>query len=236
MYHLNNLDVIILIVIAVSALIALNRGLVKEVLSIVGWVLATMSIIYLLPVCLPFTKQFVSSGLLAGILTALSIFIIFFVIWIYSTSQIIGKIRTSKLNGLDRMLGLFFGIMRAFLLVVLFNVMVSWIIPEDKQPETLTKSKYFQVAGKFAKPLEELIPQETLDLIKAKTQALSDDDSQAKTKDKESEDDETLVLFEKLAQPKIKKAVKEKATELKEIKGYHQTERADMERLIDSVE
>jgi membrane protein required for colicin V production len=236
MYHLNNLDVIILIVIAVSALIALNRGLVKEVLSIVGWVLATMSIIYLLPVCLPFTKQFVSSGLLAGILTALSIFIIFFVIWIYSTSQIIGKIRTSKLNGLDRMLGLFFGIMRAFLLVVLFNVMVSWIIPEDKQPETLTKSKYFQVAGKFAKPLEELIPQETLDLIKAKTQALSDDDSQAKTKDKESEDDETLVLFEKLAQPKIKKAVKEKAAELKEIKGYHQTERADMERLIDSVE
>ena len=96
MYQLNNLDVVILIVVAVSALIALSRGLIKEVLSIVGWILATMAIIYLLPVCLPFTKKFISSGLLAGILTALSIFVIFFVFWIYSTSQIIGKIRTSK--------------------------------------------------------------------------------------------------------------------------------------------
>ena len=75
---MNNLDVIILIVVAISALIALNRGLVKEVLSIVGWVLATMAIIYLLPVCLPFTKKFVASGILAGILTALMIFVLFF--------------------------------------------------------------------------------------------------------------------------------------------------------------
>ena len=134
---MNNLDVIILIVVAVSALIALNRGLVKEVLSIVGWVLATAAIIYLLPPLLPFAKKFISSGILAGIITALFIFVTFFIIWIYSTSQIIGKIRTSKLNGLDRMLGLFFGVMRAFLLVILFNIMVSWIIPEDKQSEIL---------------------------------------------------------------------------------------------------
>ena len=58
---MNNLDVIILIVVAVSALIALNRGLVKEVLSIVGWVLATAAIIYLLPPLLPFAKKFISS-------------------------------------------------------------------------------------------------------------------------------------------------------------------------------
>ncbi|MBR2033272.1 MAG: CvpA family protein, partial [Alphaproteobacteria bacterium] len=40
MQPLNNLDVIILVITAVSALIALCRGLVKEVLSIVGWILA----------------------------------------------------------------------------------------------------------------------------------------------------------------------------------------------------
>ena len=70
MSGLNNLDVIILIVIGISALIALSRGLVKEVLSIVGWVLATMSIIYLLPVLLPFAKSHISSGILAGVVTA----------------------------------------------------------------------------------------------------------------------------------------------------------------------
>lgn len=235
---MNNLDVIILIVVAISALIALNRGLVKEVLSIVGWVLATMAIIYLLPVCLPFTKKFVASGILAGILTALMIFVLFFVIWIYSTSQVIGKIRTSKLNGLDRLLGLFFGVMRAFLLVVLFNIMVSWIIPEDKQAEVLTESKYYQLAGSFAKPLEEMIPQETLDLIKEKTKSLSaEEDEETEENEKPAEKDEAVELFEKLAQPRIKKAVKDKSRQLKEeITGYHQSERSDLDRLIESVE
>ena len=235
---MNNLDVIILIVVVISALIALNRGLVKEVLSIVGWVLATMAIIYLLPVCLSFTKKFVASGILAGILTALMIFVLFFVIWIYSTSQVIGKIRTSKLNGLDRLLGLFFGVMRAFLLVVLFNIMVSWIIPEDKQAAVLTESKYYQLAGSFAKPLEEMIPQETLDLIKEKTKSLSaEEDEETEEDEKTAEKDEAVELFEKLAQPRIKKAVKDKSRQLKEeITGYHQSERSDLDRLIESVE
>ena len=232
MYQLNNLDVVILIVVAVSALIALSRGLIKEVLSIVGWVLATMAIVYLLPVCLPFTKKFISSGLLAGILTALSIFVLFFVFWIYSTSQIIGKIRTSKLNGLDRFLGLFFGIMRAFLLVILFNIMVSWIIPEDKQSETLTKSKYFRLAGKFAKPIEEMIPQETLDLIKEKTKQFGEEEEQNENKEK----DENVELFEKLAQPKIKKAAGKNKQVKEEPKGYHNSEREDINRLIESIE
>ena len=233
MYELNNLDVVILIVVAISALIALNRGLVKEVLSIVGWFLATAAIIYLLPVCLPFAKKFISSGIIAGVLTALAIFVVFFIIWIYSTSHIIGKIRTSKLNGLDRFLGLFFGIMRACLLIILFNIMVNWIIPEDKQSEVLTKSKYYQLAGSFAKPLEDMIPQETLDMIKEKTKSLSNDAVEAEP----AEDDEAVILFEKLAQPKIKKAVKEKAKQIKEeVKGYHHSERQDLDRLIDSVE
>ena len=41
---LNNLDIIILIILGLSALIALSRGLIKEVLSIIGWVLAPLSI------------------------------------------------------------------------------------------------------------------------------------------------------------------------------------------------
>lgn len=227
---MNNLDVVIIIVVAVSALIAFNRGLVKEVLSIVGWVLATAAIIYLLPIFLPISKKFITNGILAGILTALFIFITFFIFWIYSTSQIIGKIRTSKLNGLDRLLGLFFGVMRAFLLVILFNIMVSWIIPVDKQSEVLQQSKYYQLAGSFAKPLEEMIPQETLDLIKEKTQSLSKEE-------KENDEDSSTELFEKLARPRIKKKIEEKSGQIKEsFEGYHESEREDLDRLIDSVE
>lgn len=234
MYNLNNLDFVILAIVLVSALIALNRGLIKEVLSIVGWVLSTIIIVYSLPVCVPFVKKYIESGIIAGIVTSLAVFVIFFVIWIYTTSSVVGKIRTSKLNGLDRFLGLFFGVMRAFLLIVLFNIMVSWIIPNDKQPEILVKSKYYQLAGTFAKPLENMIPQETLKLIKDQTlsiQSEKDDESES-SNDKKT--DETLALFEKLAKPKIKKSLKEDTS--KEIKGYKENEREDLDRLIESVD
>lgn len=231
MYNLNNLDIVILAIVVISALIALNRGLIKEVLSIVGWVLSTVVIVYALPVCLPFAKKYIESGILAGLATSLALFVVFFVVWIYSTSSIIGKIRTSKLNGLDRFLGLFFGVMRAFLLIILFNIMMSWIIPNEKQPDILANSKYYQIAGSFAKPLENMIPQETLKLIKDQTLPIKLDDKDEINNKKE---DEASVLFEKLAQPKIKKALKEELSE--EIKGYKENEREDLQRLIDSVD
>ena len=234
MQNLNNLDVIILIVVAISALIALSRGLVKEVLSIIGWILATMAVIYILPVVMPFAKEYISNGYVAGVVSSLFILILFFILWIYATAGVVSKIRTSKLNGMDRMLGLFFGIARAFLLVVLFYILVSWMIPADRQSETLTKSKYFQLAGKFAQPLEEMIPEETIKLIKEKTKN-SDEQKTEEEKDEESGVD---ALFEKLAQPKVKKEVKEKNKQVikENFGGYKESERDNLDRLIENMD
>ena len=116
--------------------------------------------------------------------------------------------------------------MRAFLLVILFNILVNWTIPADKQSEILTESKYFQLAGKFAKPVEEMIPPETLDIIKSKAQQLSPEEKeQQKAKD-------SAELFEKLAQPQVKKSAESK----NDNQGYKETERDSLERLIESVE
>lgn len=228
MYQLNNIDIIILIVIGVSALIGLMRGLVKEVLSIVGWVLATLAVIYLLPVLNPVISQYFDSGLIAGVVTALFILIAFLVAWILLTGQVVGKVRTSSLGSLDRMLGLFFGIARAVLLVILANILISWIIPRDKQSRALTESKYFQTAGDFAEPVEKLIPAETLESIKKKTKDLTSEEKPEENNENKSESD---ILFEKLAQPQIKKKLEKES----ELEGYKPSEQQDLNRLIDML-
>lgn len=251
MYQLNNLDIIILFVIGISALIALSRGLVKEVLSIIGWVLGTIAVIYILPVLTPFAKSYIETGWLAGVVTALFILILFLIVWILFTGKIVGSIRRSKLSGLDRMLGLFFGIARACLLVILFYILISWMIPVDKQSDTLRESKYFQIAGSFAKPIEELIPESTLEIIREKTKQVSeqaekaDREEKAETEAKQhlEEQDETDELFEKLAQPQIKKksapAQKEKLKKPIKIEenfdGYKESERDNLDRLIENT-
>lgn len=258
MTDLNNLDVIILIVVAISGLIALSRGLIKEVLSIVGWVLSGFAVVWLLPILTPVVKEYVDSGLLAGIISAIFILILFMIIWIYATDSLIGKIRSSKLNSVDRLLGLFFGLVRAFLLIVLINILVSWCMPFEKQPEFMQKSKYFQKAGEFAKPIENMIPQETLDIIKKKTDKYIQEKEKPNKEKQQKEEQKKLEaeeLFNRLAKPEIEKKSEKKvedtqntdkkeAAETKDdtakaaetFSGYNNSERQNLDRLLDTVE
>lgn len=249
MQQLNNLDVIILIVVGISALIALSRGLVKEVLSIIGWVLGTMSVIYMLPILTPIASLYIKSGWLAGVATSIFVLIAFLIVWIMLTGRIVGKIRSSKLSNLDRMLGLFFGIVRAFLLIVLFYILISWMIPKDKQADVLKDSKYFNIAGEFAQPIENLIPESTLKIIREKTQKVGEENEKklAEDKDKDSdknaekekpakEKNDVQELFDKLAQPQIEKAKQETKEKIKEnFEGYKENERDNLDRLIENT-
>lgn len=246
--HLNNLDIVILIMLGISALIALSRGLMKEVLSIIGWVLASAAVIYFLPIFTPITKEYIASGMIAGVVTSIFILILFMVIWILLTGNIVDKIRSSKLSSLDRMLGLFFGIMRAFLLVILLNILISWIMPKERQPETFKNSKYFQLAGEFAQPIENLIPKETLDTIKEKAATISGTEEETDEESKEEVTEEIKKektnksnddLFEKLAQPQVKSKKKAKAEQKvqplqEDFDGYNVHERTNLDRLIEN--
>ncbi len=251
MQPLNNLDVIILIITAISALIALCRGFVKEVLSIVGWVLAAIAVFYLLPVLTPLAQKYIASTMMASIVTALLILIIFYVVWLLSTDKMIGKVRTSKLSALDRMLGLLFGVLRACLLVILFNILMTWMLPEESESEFFADSRYFTYAGEFADPLKELIPQSTIDLIRDKSAEVGlgnkPEEDEAEEKDssvdkeeiteEEKEKAEIDELFEKLAQPKIEKIETNKAEEddKEEFVGYKEEETDNLDRLIETT-
>ena len=231
MQQLSNLDVIILIIVALSALLAFYRGLIKEVLSIIGWVVLTILMIYVLPLLTPLFKTHIESGVMSGVAAAVTIFVVFFIIWFIFTASVTGKIRSlKKLNLLDRLLGLFFGIMRAGLLVVLCYIAIGWVVPIKEQPEFLTKSKYYNLAGTFAKPIENMIPKETLDMIKIK------DEKNKKDKEKETQiEKEFGELFEKLAQPKVKKSEEESDKPVKETEGYENSERKNMDKLMENI-
>lgn len=234
MGQLSNLDVVILIIIALSALLAFYRGLIKEVLSIVGWVLLTLIMIYILPYATPFFNEHIESGFMSGVAASVTIFVIFFIVWFFITAMLTGKIRSSKkLNVADRTLGLFFGVLRACLLIVLVYIAIGWVVPIEEQPSFLTKSKYYNVAGSFAEPLEKLLPQKTLNLIKERKEKSKkkEDDAQA-----DAIQDNIDELFEKLTQPKIApKKTPEKDEQKSGETGYKNSERTNMDRLIDNV-
>lgn len=216
MQLLNNLDIVILIVIAISSFLAFNRGIVKELFSILGWTLIIVITVFLLPELNRFISQYVENVALVSVFALAFIMFTLFLFWLFFTKKIVGKIRESKLSYFDRIFGFLFGFARGVLLIVLFYILVNWITPKQYQTDTIKDSVYFEMAGVLAKPLEKMIPEATLKNIHEKSSIerfLNDIDM-----------DESESLFDKLSQPQIKK-IKEERERLEDIKeeleGYN---------------
>lgn len=213
MQLLNNLDIIILIVVAVSSFLAFNRGIMKELFSVLGWTLIIVVTVFLLPIINDVAAKYVSNVALVSVIALSFILLIMFVFWIFFTGKVVGKIRESKLSYFDRILGFLFGFIRGIFLVVLFYILVNWITPKEHQADTIKDSVYFEMAGVLAQPIERLIPESTRQNIHEK--------SSIERFINELEDD-SQTMFEKLTQPQIKK-LKEESERLEDIKEELET-------------
>ncbi|MDR1693634.1 MAG: CvpA family protein [Lactobacillaceae bacterium] len=218
MQLLNNLDIVILVVVAISSFLAFNRGITKELFSILGWTLIIAATVFLLPILNKFVSQYVENVALVSVIGMCFILLALFIFWNIFTKKLVGKIRDSKLSYFDRIFGFGFGFVRGGLLVVLFYILVNWITPREYQTETIKDSVYFEMAGVLAKPLEKMIPEETLRNIHEK--------SSIERFINEMDDDTSASLFELLSQPQIKK-LKEEKVKLEEEKAELENRQAE---------
>ena len=131
MEQLNTIDVIILVGIALSMLVAFVRGFVKEVLSITGLILFVLCVVYISPTFTEWLKIFIKSEMMSKFVAFLVIMAVFYAIWIMSTDKLISKIRTSTLSFMDRLFGLIFGFLRAVIILGFCFLLVKIILPEE---------------------------------------------------------------------------------------------------------
>ena len=255
MEQLNNLDVVFLVIVGVSALVAIARGVTKGLLSITGWILAAVSVYYLLPVVDPIMKKYIASEVLSSLVSGMVILIMFCIFWVLSADKISTQIRFSKLSSLDRILGFIFGIFRGVIIVILLQNMISSLIPEESQKGVFAESRYFKLAGDASGPIKSLIPEKWFDDLKAKGESLgfgaakTDETEADKAKDDAAKDEnssESKVnaadvagdvlkksgeeLFNKLVQPKVEGEAKA------ENEGYKKDETSDLDKLMDELE
>ncbi|MCM1323152.1 MAG: CvpA family protein [Acetobacter sp.] len=255
MEPLNNVDVIILIGIALSMLVAFIRGFVKEILSILGLILFIALSTYLSPLILPWMNQYVESKTLSYVVIVLLIMAFFYAAWIISTDKLIAKVRTSTLSFMDRLFGLLFGFLRAVLILGFCYLVVKIALPEELKEGQLKESRYFVMAKSCSDLIEKMLPE---DFVKNTVKSVEDmnkaEKNKNKSKDKKenksdkktspaasslpSELDQKQMneMFEKLVNPEVKsnkKLADKPVVKTKENKGYDNKETKSLDRLID---
>jgi membrane protein required for colicin V production len=133
MNGIGTLDWILLAIIAVSVVVGLWRGLVFEVLSLLGWVVAYIAAQLLagtvaahLPVGAP------GSGVNHAAAFALT-FIAVLIIWAIAARLVRWMVGASPLSGLDRLLGAVFGLLRGVLVLLAIATVVA-LTPAARSP------------------------------------------------------------------------------------------------------
>ena len=148
---LNILDIIIIAIITVSALVGIFRGFVREILSLIGWVVSAWLAWRFANMFAPLFDSFVNSPDVRKAAAFIVIFLISLVLFAlisYFISKIMNK---SALKGMDRTLGMVFGLLRGAIIIAVLAVLIqsTQFSNENWWQESLLKD-YFLLLAAYA--------------------------------------------------------------------------------------
>ncbi len=135
------LDGILLLVVLISAVLAMIRGFTREVFSIASWVAAAAAAYFLWDKVLPYVQRYIDDEKIALGITIAGIFFITLLVVSLITMRISDFVLDSRAGPLDRMLGFGFGAVRGLILVIIAVLFINFFIAPDKQPEWIAMAK-----------------------------------------------------------------------------------------------
>ena len=160
---INVTDLVVLILLLVSGLLALGRGFVKEVLSIGGWIVATVATIGLFPYVQPMVQKYVDQPLIAGSITTVVVFVAVLTAASFLSSAISRRVQRSEIGVLDRSLGFLFGLLRGAVAIALAYIVLLQFLPAKDQPDWLRQARAMPAIEYSAQMLAVLAPENVRD-------------------------------------------------------------------------
>jgi len=213
----NGLDLAVLGVIALSAIFAFARGLVREALSIVAWAGAGLTTLYGFNHVYGLVIRFVATPLLADLIAAAGLFVISLIVLTVLTGYIARFVQSSALSPIDRTLGLIFGLVRGAFLVSLAYLLLDISLPQNDRPGWIRQAKSEPFLAQGAELLRNALPEP----LKIKSATASDDAQRALA-------DKAMRALSSPAAPSSAKLGEQLAP------NYKPGDRRDMNRLIEN--
>jgi membrane protein required for colicin V production len=131
------LDLALIAVAFISGLLAMYRGLTRELMSILSWLVAAGATLFFVlnykKVAEDMAQQMGTQVAVAQIAIGAVIFLIVLIIVHLITARISDAILDSRVGMVDRVLGFLFGLARGFLLIVIPYMFYESFIPDRDQ-------------------------------------------------------------------------------------------------------
>jgi membrane protein required for colicin V production len=154
----NLVDLFVIVVVLLSGVFALARGLVREVLAIFSWIGAAFATFYGFDYLSPYMLRLIGEPTIANVVTGASIFLVVLFILSLIAGMIAGAVRGTAAGSVDRTLGFVFGLARGAVLICLVYMGLSWAIPPREQPAWIQAARTVPLMERGADFLYSLAP------------------------------------------------------------------------------
>src|SRR5271170_4606030 len=135
------LDIILIVVMLVSGLLAMVRGFMREILSITAWVIAAAVTLYSYGKLLPLAKQYFNNDVVAAVAVVGGVFLLTLLVVSVLTIRVSDMVLDSRVGALDRTLGFLFGLGRGLIIVVVAFLFFNWLVPDRSKPDWVMRAK-----------------------------------------------------------------------------------------------
>ena len=169
------LDILLLVVMLISGLLAMIRGFMREILSISAWGIAALVTLYSYTRVLPIAKQYFTSDMVAAGVSVGGVFLLTLLIVSIITVRISDMILDSRVGALDRTLGFLFGLGRGLVIVVVAFLFFAWLVPDRSQPEWVRGAKSKVVLQSTGQWLMSMLPDDPESTILKRLKKKPDD-------------------------------------------------------------
>ena len=165
---INPLDVVVVVILLISAVLAFMRGFVHEVLSIAAWIGAAFAALYGLPYAQPYARDLINWTIAADAGAFVFLFLVTLFALSAGTRAIAKGIQHSAFNNLDRSLGFVYGLARGAVVLCGFVLILEWLMTQEEYPAWIAEAKTLPLMEVGAETLRNVVPDS---LRSAETQA-----------------------------------------------------------------
>jgi len=158
-------DLGLIVVVLISAFLAMLRGFTREVLAIASWGAAALAAIYLHPLVLPYVKPYIAKDVVALGVSAAAVFFATLILVSIITVKLSDAILDSKVGALDRSLGFVFGAVRGLFLCVIAYIFFNWLVPPQTQPEWVKTARMRPLLQATGDELMTMLPEDPEGLL-----------------------------------------------------------------------
>lgn len=151
-------DIIVLVVVGLSALAAMMRGAVREVLALVSWIGAAIVAFLLLPFVGPLVRPVIAGDALADGVAAAGVFVVALIAFKILSGMIARSVEDSAVSPLDKLLGLAFGVARGVFVLCAAYLAGSYLIKPDLQPDWVRDAYLIGPIQEGARRIEAMLP------------------------------------------------------------------------------